>query len=464
MFWTDICMSATSAKSTGKQEPTLGAVLNHAHLIRNLTLRYASAEDHFDEGWRVVFSNLTHLSIERRGPDGSILLPSLASFIQNNKATLVNFTMDHQFVDDNALEALCECPRLKECRLAHRLLIDDPDRWTSQFERLWSRLEVVSLREPMTGSKYIPLKTCPTDWSAPRDSTGQPLGNQILDLTLSNYNNYVYEAQLWILLRCTNLKKLSWYIKGKEIMTPMQQLAKIIQQGHSCQQLEELRMGYMNFENTDFASLLSSISQLNLLDLRYSSFDGESWECLLDESKHLRTLAVLDLTACHGLPGWVVQEILCEMPNLKVLRAPEMEDMNILRHDLPWVCQELEELELTFILRKEVYGKDLILTRLSELTKLQVLLVDFFRSKPMTDLRNFWTEDGEDHLSLSVHEVEGGAEVGGGLDHLRTLRRLRVVSESMVLYRRQEEAEWIVKNWPRLEGPVKDGVTQVLMR
>jgi hypothetical protein len=80
----------------------------------------------------------------------------------------------------------------------------------------------------------------------------------------------------------------------------------------------------------------------------------------------------MDLATCFDFIGSVAHDAMCTMPNLKVLKADTLLDMDMLEDGRAWVCERLKELQLVIKLdQPRSVTQPIILSRLSKLTRLE---------------------------------------------------------------------------------------------
>ncbi|KAG0053108.1 hypothetical protein BGZ83_001653 [Gryganskiella cystojenkinii] len=334
------------------------------------------------------------------------------------------------------------------------------------FERLWSRLLFVSITglqgypnlQPLN---YLDVHIDTKDWPASKGP------NRIQELVMTQHSIFSSEVHLWILRQCPDLRRLTWQVHY-QFDTPMQRLAEVMESGQACRRLEELSLSKIHgFRNQQLGRILDLIEpgRLFKIDLSSTRFNRRSWEIFrnVHESAHCLSIRELSLDGCRQLLGKAVQEMLCSMPQLEIFRAESLRDTDIHEDPLPWVCLGLKELQLGFKIEstpptrsnffpflprwisvqeqrhrheQEQQRRSLIFwSQLKRLTKLEILT----RFVPQD-------EQSGSLVRLSLKE--------GGLAELKSLRQLRVVDEN-VTRSGEEEVEWMLENWPRLEKHCK---------
>ncbi|KAF9321297.1 hypothetical protein BG006_002637, partial [Podila minutissima] len=201
----------------------------------------------------------------------------------------------------------------------------------------------------------------------------------------------------------------------------MQQLAALIRSGQGLQQLQDLTMNSVRFQNDDFAQLLRSIEErsiaLKMLNLDRSGFDAGSWKVLSEFPALFQTLRKLSLWDCKHLPGSAVQDMLCSIPSLESLTAYRLSDEDIVDDGRSWTCLQLKKLKIRFEVTtpwsSSYSGNAVICAQLSRLTELEELLISCLDNGDEPNMRCFVEVDP---FYLSLHE---------GLDQLKALKRLQ---------------------------------------
>ncbi|GJJ71476.1 hypothetical protein EMPS_03826 [Entomortierella parvispora] len=262
--------------------------------------------------------------------------------------------------------------------------------------------------------------------------------------------------------------------------------------------LKGLRAGYWSFlesldlcielKDSELAQLLEAVAPLNHFTLSEMEFGELSSVALLEsgagkQRMKLETLS-LSMCLCPEVDGSMVQRFLCEMPQLRILRAPMISAWDIELDPRPWICKNIEEHSLAFVLasvRKNLtpvsgetagettaeiltagnmdlstrdpsslsldlqpqppsmsqatpVSSTIFLDRLATLTHLRALL---FENVDMTEYERV------EYLKIRLD---------CGLDRLKALRRLTELNlycetgEDVDL----EEAQWMLDHWPML--------------
>ncbi|KAG0045379.1 hypothetical protein BGZ83_009413 [Gryganskiella cystojenkinii] len=224
-------------------------------------------------------------------------------------------------------------------------------------------------------------------------------------------------AHLWMIENCLHLVRLRWSISNKitggededeqEIQSaPMALLSSSIVTKKICRQLETICLPGMEFDLEDFEILVAILTRLTELDLSDTNFGDSEWQSLRKHPRHLGTLRVVVLEGCLDLlSSGFLQDMLCSLPALDVFKADTIVDTDTLNDCRTWVCLGLRELKITIEL-KEPSSLQMFQYRISKLIKLEKCLL-------------YRPTSGSFRMTLE-----------GGLDKLKTLRRLRVFMRS----------------------------------
>jgi len=201
----------------GKQ--TLSLIPKHATFIRELIIDHESALK--------LSNSTTTLPILANLDVGETLWrtqlddPALAVLIERHRETLKSVSLD-QHACNAIMEALADCPRLESLP---SVIQDDRIEWIAQFERLWSRLHRVSLKDTHHPSldRWTSVTTTARKW--PRFNGP----NRIQDLSLSFIQPEVIPGfSTWIVKQCPDLVRIEWvHIVVNYRKSPMEQLVAI---------------------------------------------------------------------------------------------------------------------------------------------------------------------------------------------------------------------------------------------
>ncbi|KAF9187370.1 hypothetical protein BGZ51_001337 [Haplosporangium sp. Z 767] len=188
---------------------------------------------------------------------------------------------------------------------------------------------------------------------------------------------------------------------------------------------------YARFSDDQLWFILTHMHpQIRRFGVPGSTFGERSFAAL---AHSFQSLEVLDLRLSHGTLQAPIQEIMSSCPNLTLLFGTSIRSTDVV-NGKPWVCQNLKYLVLDFIiegstLRTRQDHQSHILSRLSAMTRLELLVLD------STQVRTA----GSDHLNLRLC---------AGLDTLRTLRDLKVISFYGVEHHISvEDMWWIQTHW-----------------
>lgn len=200
-----------------------------------------------------------------------------------------------------------------------------------------------------------------------------------------------------------------------------------------------------HFPHKDFAYLIENILELTELDLCWSSsFSSDCWKTLQENERHLRTLTVLKIEFTKAT-GPDSQAMLCSLPSLEIFWSGRMMDEDIEKDSRPWACRGLKELKLNAVVKSQRQCLlPLILERVAQLT----------------DLESFEFHSGH-AVALTLSS--------GGLNTLRTLRRLKVFKQmpfSALLWG-ENEVRWTLEYWPELKvlaGVRPNSAAQALLK
>jgi hypothetical protein len=203
------------------------------------------------------------------------------------------------------------------------------------------------------------------------------------------------------------------------------------------------------------------MTSLQELDLSQTRFCYSSWKLIKNDNPDcLNRFTVLNIQHCKEVEGSVAHTILCTMPNLKELYADYVDSSYLVEPQAQeWTCQGLKCLSLAFVMTEHELHQPLILTRLAQLTRLEVLNLSMF------SLRNHpWKGILVEHCQASCLRLN----LGLGLDCLKSLRRLRSIEgpKSLDAPWNEAEARWVQDHWKNLERlagfDVHKSVTKIL--
>lgn len=230
--------------------------------------------------------------------------------------------------------------------------------------------------------------------------------------------------------------------------------------------LERLNFNKMPFTDLYLAEILTAMDHRPLKELRVDgTLFGELgarallWGNIRDPSGYIDTISdirvqkrrqsleILSVVGC-GLTGVHIQDFLCNFPNLIRFKGDSLTSNEVQLDPRPWACNRLKPLELTCWLELTPpnlstgdhtpllnCSPSLILHRIASLTQLERLLIE--KSSEVET----WNGYRRLHLRDDM-----------GRESLRVLKKLRQISWSNCDgHMTHQEAEWIMKSWPRLE-------------
>ncbi|KAF9584849.1 hypothetical protein BGW38_004939 [Lunasporangiospora selenospora] len=169
---------------------------------------------------------------------------------------------------------------------------------------------------------------------------------------------------------------------------------------------------------------------------------------------HCKTLEALETD--HQWTSVQIQKILASCPSLRFIHGRSVLNLQDIKEDMPWVCTKLEGLQL------RIGG-------LFDPAQGEARRAFFRQLGKMSQLRSLeiGCPDGERAMAGNYYHFE--FQLGKGLEHLESLKELRQCQLSaMFTSIRQEDVEWIVHAWPKLNsffalGPNKAGVFGVAL-
>lgn len=399
--------------------PNPSALETHSFLVRKLHIR-----DDCDTLWDSIhLPRLTTLFLATTVCQKE----EVTELIRRHQSTLLSLHVSCS-VTPERLEAVLGCQRLEKLQLFEAEL--DDSQWISIYEKLLRRLKALTLTAPLPI-----IQKAGDDTDLVRGVKGMdPFSvwesasiGRLQDLVLRGENLH---AHFGIIRKCPDLVRLEWYSQRCTLAhAPMRLLAQELQYGAGWDRLESLILR-QSFSNVHFAILIDRLPGLTALDMSGSNFDSQSWHLLKASilAKRLRSLALM---RCRSLLGSSVHDILCTLKALHTFRADFISEADLEQDIRPWTCYGLKEMRVCFSPVSKSY-EDVIALRLSHMTKLQVLDLDYSR------------------LSLYL-SIDGRENEFGVLDRLRTLRdmtnfRVRLSSVAW----NNTEFEWVLEHWPNL--------------
>ncbi|KAG0044814.1 hypothetical protein BGZ83_009910, partial [Gryganskiella cystojenkinii] len=416
---TTVCLLATT------QKPSIKALKKHAYLIQKVDIS-EPIHSHSDASFPTC-SNLRTLVLD--WPPGHE--NRAWELLRRHRSTLQSVRLGCPTTSD-IMETLYECPELKRLELSRLTLIKN-DRWMGCFERLWSRLEVVSL----VGSWYTPpWFQNQQHYRSPSEKTLQELATRVQkksvklrEITITSgeegvVNPAMLRSQFFVFQQSPDLTLIRWTptlatgedAGGEEKGNPLKLIAdEIRRQGGDrirWPRLETVEIPMAKIDPEDFGVLIRMMPRIVDLGFYGSTFNSDCWRRLSEGTpQHLNSIRVLNLGSCKKLSGSAVQEMLCSLPSLEKFKAWYIRDTDILNDNRAWVCRGTLR-ELTLAIRLETRSsQEMILSRVSELIQLRELY--------LWDLVRWENTPADQQLGLTLDK---------GLDQLRTLQRLQVLA------------------------------------
>ncbi|KAG0050484.1 hypothetical protein BGZ83_004725 [Gryganskiella cystojenkinii] len=317
---------------------------------------------------------------------------------------------------------------------------------SNPMSRILSRLQCENLSVLTVTHRQVKQKPMATMIERHRDTL------QAVHYTI--YNDVILsEDLLKALPSCGRLKELS--IKPLILETPNQFLDQYVR---LWSRLKILTLGEVRFLGPE--EVLKSVRSLPrahvaIPDAHLQITVFQQPPQVLEEP--LATgLTSLILKKCQLVTSLMVQDMLCTMPKLQTFAADFIFGCDIVQDDRAWVCNGLERLALPFIMnpppdldeeeaeRARRRNQDVILTRLSQLERLEILDLDI-ASPGFINWKTNKPLSAGDALGLEL-------TLDHGLDQLRSLRRIlfiRDVFNSRTIWG-PAEVEWCSTHWKRM--------------
>ncbi|GJJ71515.1 hypothetical protein EMPS_03865 [Entomortierella parvispora] len=262
-----------------------------------------------------------------------------------------------------------------------------------------------------------------------------------------------------LLLECQEIRSLKWTCVGLAAQMLDPPFAKGLRE-RNWLYLESLTLKMYHLGDERLAEIIVAIGPLRDLNMEQSSFGVLSAMALLESEggKHRTKLETLSLRGSMHLEGSMVQRFLCEFPNLMKIHAHRISVLDMERDPRPWVCRKLREFRGGVVVRENsVIPSKEDLTSLSPSPDAVPLVIppstEFLkRLAELTDLRVLSIELGR-HAQGQARYEHQQLRLSCGLDNLKTLRAMKEswLSEETEQNIEIEEAEWMTKNWPKLD-------------
>ncbi|GJJ77362.1 hypothetical protein EMPS_09721 [Entomortierella parvispora] len=403
------------------------------HSVHVRRLKIVSDRNHLefwnlDHLWRegsekfpLFCPNLSHLTVQqgRRG-----FANSLVNIVLRHRQTLRCLTFSGRATQE-LIEALTHCPQLK-CMESGGM--SNATHFLEAYERLWSRLEVVSFRGSVHRMSQVPS-------SEIMEQCAIRMGpSRIQRLTFDDDRNMTLYG--WMVQQSPQLIHLQCCSSMPDTFSPMRWLAFEIEQTIMDRSgLQSLALPYQTFRPEVFRYFLSTVPRIKKLDLSSTNFSRPSWMTMRLFPRHLHAITELTLDSCRLLQGAEVVEMLTMMPNLEVLYADGyLKDEHVLGDfNRPWACRGLKVLAVD-VEQISSRAQRMFMKRLSELVRLETCCLC---------------------AALNASGTIGyRLELDGGLDRLRTLGRLRsfAVHNTNGPIWGMEEVQWMQRFWPKLDS------------
>ncbi|GJJ71491.1 hypothetical protein EMPS_03841 [Entomortierella parvispora] len=346
-------------------------------------------------------------------------------------------------LDSLSVWSLLEGCKVPESRLSRLLLARvrlDLDEMDEASRQILMRLDTLRLKA-VYFSPY-PFSSTGPSWMRPPQVYRRLTGCKVKTLEVNNCSSVLNVYQL--MQDCQELRSLTWHSNGYPQSSELPSLMIRDLQAGLWPFLESLDLNNDYFTDVELAHLFEVVGPLKDLTLDFSAFGDLSSVALLEagSGKHSKRMETLSLSRCSALDGVMVQRFLCEMPHLKVLRANFLTQQNIEQDPRPWVCSQLEELRIAFLLegvsiRSVIPLTNIILDRLSGLSQLRIL--EFLK----TSNKESMSEDCR-YMALRLDY---------GLDRLKILSGMEelCLEQNTEQDFRVKEAQWIMDHWPRLK-------------
>ncbi|KAF9355185.1 hypothetical protein BGX34_010617 [Mortierella sp. NVP85] len=398
--------------------PSQDDIYNRRHLIHILILEGKLAG--FD---KKCYPNLHTLAICFESDDGlTDAVETISVDFIKTFPSLVSLALGSVELTPTAWMTLSALPHIKGIEL-DAIPIRDVD--APAFWKVCEKLESLQMSRIRMRDLTIPADT---------------VFHRIRHLEIEGVQQPDLQVQMDLILRCPSSEYVSWHIKEEEDIHEQTPIHHPIQNGH-WPHLKTLNITHP-IQDTDMATIIKGVGNGS------GSIVNLSVNCteLMDQAfkaigHHFSTLVIVCLFGCHPGTSPGIRDILCGCPKLEILQGASIYARDIVEGG-PWVCLQLEELEICFLMEEESDQdrQPLIFEHLSTLVRLERLLL---RPSPMID--------GDQERVLAFR-------LGCGVDKLASLQQLNYIhfgsgtqpmdDEGVGM----EEIEWMIKNWKRLRG------------
>ncbi|KAG0042104.1 hypothetical protein BGZ83_000888 [Gryganskiella cystojenkinii] len=477
------------------ENPYLALVRKNIHHVHHLTLRVkeASGDLMMTTPLDFTFPNLKRLQLELpvlaceceqllEYNDGNAdhgtqeerpeLEDALSAFLRRHQhGRIAHLYFDFGDVHPHSPKYWPEITRYRNLKslTLHNGLIHSRD-WGNCW-RMWSKVENTLRLDGMVNSNYFKdLMSVPF---IDPSQFGEPTRIQTLQLHVFGVD---FKSMIpWLKHSFPDLRSLTWREGSTE---EVQLLAQAIRDDRGfCSQMSGLIMDSEVASSNAILELVLAIKRLEVLSLQFRAFEDACWQSVMQQRPdHLLTLREVSLR----IEGPMVQQLLCSMPNLEKFGAKRLSGLEMLADSRPWVCPRLKELRLQLYLELERPRGGIF--------PIGTHFEDFFRQSQMDSLLPppLYRGDSSDndqmreslkeqhdhildqlaqqtHLERLVlqswtyytqrpHVRDLDLRLTCGLDRLRTLKRLSVITfRGTDQFLAEEEVEWMLKHWPRLE-------------
>ncbi|KAF9954625.1 hypothetical protein BGZ72_004442 [Mortierella alpina] len=426
-IWRYVALWETSTELPFLRNPTMDALQQHQHLIRDLTVPESFANEYCSRQQPFQFKPLESLGLASWSP--AVLpvhysltrelevLPSLTSLSLNDvQPTLVSWV----------LRSIDAFPNLGEVVIRNTTIGRESalDLWRviPRLEKL--ELERVTFTDMTTVQETMATMTCPR------------LRELLMDLEDTELDPH---DQLNLVLACPALVELLWCSFSEHYY----QFTKAFILFNRA--LDEGRFPELSiFRNrgdtldTQIAKVLQAMKRVIEFQSHTNDFGLESFDAL---RPHFSTLTSLDIQHCEDMTSPMVQTVLCSCPVLQTLLVDWMWATDAIHSDKEeegkkkWLCcSTLTSLSLSFRFREgETSLQPKVYESLARLTRLE----GFMMAKQYRELH------GEQGLLLLLEH---------GLGKLTTWKHLRYINfyhdPDQVLG--EAEIAWVVEHWREL--------------
>jgi len=423
------------------------SIRKYGHLIREYHLQTVI----MDEDPILLLNNLVVLQITYPRDYLGLNNERISQVIrQNHSLTSIKSDYICLLLSNSILQAMIDSPSLRSLTMERCHYFPPPVDLSSLVWRVCSRLHTAVLNMDLY-PKVVP--------TLDREK------NCLRDLTLYGMDGQDSLSQLRLLEECPELRRINWKVQEHRGY-PIKEFSALLDSS-TWRKLESLEVNGANLSRETLNKVLGSMKYAVHLGLRNTMFGPESLKRLV-QSGALRFTQSMELKKCFAVTSPMVQQILTSCPLLEIFSANGLSSIEILedvmdnssfttstgkRPKYPWVCLGLKTLEVGIVIqyppgrRKDLYRYNMLvmeqLSKLKFLTQLGLSAVD----RKVIPLQKYVFEDSDDTLQFRC---------GLGLEHLRTMIRLRKFTFEDHQYLAEEELMWMRRNWPnirRIEGP-----------